>query len=510
MYDTPGINTEVSSGSFAPRTAPAKFRRQGSMSSGGRQAGRPASPSGPMAQRGSASRDSPKRPSPLFDPAFQDFGSPRPSGLPGSNYVRWVQRALNDLLGLRLRQTGIMDAPSRSALRTFQRQQGLPANGRLGPATRGTLLRVSAFAPLEDGEIDNFLGSLGRGIARAAKSVGRAATAVSRVVPVAQLAAAASRAIPFSTVARAAWGGVAAGLEGKNVLSGAVRVAVPTPLGRFALDAGRAVVRGENVARALKQAAGAGISDVREQLRFAQMVAPFVPGIGTGVSAALGAANALAEGKPITEALVAGARGALPGGAVAQAAFDVALKLAQGKKLSEAALTAARNGLPGGPLARAGFDTAVALAEGKRLQEATIAAARQVVPGGAAAQAGFDLALGLARGQKPSDLALAAARARLPGPTARAAFDGAIAVAQGKPIARVAATTAGRALPAAGASLGLNRIQTAAANAATRVLKASPYAADALSFAKAAARGQNIQRAALSSAGKKLLASVRT
>jgi hypothetical protein len=435
---------------------------------------------------------------------------PRPLGtrLPdrgGSDHVRWQQRSLNRVLGLRLRETGFLDAPSRSALRMFQRQQGLRANGRVGPATRSALSTATAVSPFDDGEVDLFLGGLGRGIARAAKGVGRAATTVARVVPLSQLAAVASRVNPVSTLARAAWGGVAAGLEGKNVLSGAARAALPTPLGRFAFDAGRAVLRGENLTRALKNAANAGISDVRDQLRFVQMVAPFIPGVGTGVAAALGAANALAEGKPITAALVAAARGALPGGVAAQAAFDVALNLAQGKRLSAAALDAARKALPGGPLARAAFDTAVAIGEGKRLQEVAIGAVRGALPGGPAAHMGFDVALGMARGKNPSQAVLAAARKRLPGPAARAAFDATLAVAQGRPLAQTALTAAAGTLPGGAAKVSLNGIQAAASAAASRVLKSSPYAADALAFAKVAARGQNIQTAALSNAGKQVL-----
>jgi peptidoglycan hydrolase-like protein with peptidoglycan-binding domain len=430
----------------------------------------------------------------------------------GSAYVRWLQRSLNRALGLRLRETGFLDAPSRSALRLFQQQHGLPVTGRAGPHTREALIEFTEFAPLEDGEIDYFLGGLKRSISRAAKTVGsaaksvsRAATVVSRVVPLSQLAAAASRANPLSTVVRAAWGGVAAGLEGKNVLGGAVRAAIPTPLGRFYLDTGRSLLRGENLAKAMKNAAGAGIKDVREQLRFVQMVAPFVPGIGTGVGAALGAANALAEGKPITEAVIAAARGALPGGPAAQAGFDVAVNLAQGKNLSAAALDAARRALPGGALARAAFDTAVGIAEGKKIQEATINAARKALPGGPTVQMGFDAAVGIARGKKPGDVVLAAVREKLPDPASRAAFDATISVAQGKPIAEWT-MAAGAALPGSAGQAGLDRIKAAVADTAAKVMKASAYAADPLSFAKAAGRGQNVQTAALSHAGKQVLA----
>jgi hypothetical protein len=319
-------------------------------------------------------------------------------------------------------------------------------------------------------ELDLFLGGLGRGIARAAKGVGRAATAVSRVVSLSQLAAVAARANPVSTLARAAWGGASAGLAGRNILAGAARAALPTALGRFAFDAGRSVLRGDRLASALDGAARAGIADVRDQLRFVQMVAPFVPGVGTGVAAALGAAHALADGRPITDAVVAAARGALPGGALAQGGFDMALRLAQGRSLATAALEAARRALPGGALARAAFDTALAIGQGRRLQDIGLAAVRSSLPGGAAAQQGFDLAVSVARGRNPTRAVLAAARASLPGPAARAAFDAA---------------------------------------ASARALRASPHAADVLSFARTAVRGRNLQTAALSDAGRQVLARIR-
>ena len=78
----------------------------------------------------------------------------------GSNYVRCVQRALNDRLKLRLRITGYLDVPSRSALRNYQRRLGLPATGRLGPATRRALAGRIPLSADADAEIDQFLGGL--------------------------------------------------------------------------------------------------------------------------------------------------------------------------------------------------------------------------------------------------------------------------------------------------------------------------------------------------------------
>jgi hypothetical protein len=58
--------------------------------------------------------------------------------------VRWVQISLNQVLGLRLPITGVMNAAARSALRTFQGQQNLPTDGIAGPETRKALIAAKA------------------------------------------------------------------------------------------------------------------------------------------------------------------------------------------------------------------------------------------------------------------------------------------------------------------------------------------------------------------------------
>ncbi|MGH8549554.1 MAG: peptidoglycan-binding domain-containing protein [Methylococcales bacterium] len=58
----------------------------------------------------------------------------------GSEYVRWVQSALNQIMNLRLSVTGIMNAATRSALRSFQEKQGLPVDGVAGQETKDALL----------------------------------------------------------------------------------------------------------------------------------------------------------------------------------------------------------------------------------------------------------------------------------------------------------------------------------------------------------------------------------
>jgi hypothetical protein len=253
-------------------------------------------------------------------------------------------------------------------------------------------LTLDLLAVRDEDELEAFLGKVGRSVSRsvrkATRAVGKVASDVGKgaaavggaVAPIlASGARFASQAVPMGMLARATYGAIAAGLDGKNILGGAVDGLAGSPLVRAVVRAGGGILRGDNVIAAVKAAGKAGIADQREALRFVAMVAPFVPGIGTGVGAALGAADALANGKPITQALMAGVRGSIPGGPAAQAAFDTGTGLIQGKRLDESLLNAARNRLPPGP-AQAAFDTAVALAQGKKLQEALIQGAGTLLP----------------------------------------------------------------------------------------------------------------------------------
>ncbi len=57
----------------------------------------------------------------------------------GSEHIRWVQDCLNQALGLQLPVTGLVGRETRSAVRSFQRQQGLRASGIVGPDTEEAL-----------------------------------------------------------------------------------------------------------------------------------------------------------------------------------------------------------------------------------------------------------------------------------------------------------------------------------------------------------------------------------
>jgi outer membrane protein OmpA-like peptidoglycan-associated protein len=57
----------------------------------------------------------------------------------GLTGMRWVQDALNRVLGLQLTVDGVAGPATRSAIRTFQQRQGLAVDGVVGPATEAAL-----------------------------------------------------------------------------------------------------------------------------------------------------------------------------------------------------------------------------------------------------------------------------------------------------------------------------------------------------------------------------------
>jgi hypothetical protein len=242
-----------------------------------------------------------------------------------------------------------------------------------------------------DEEWEQFLGKLVHNVSRTAsrailktaegavKGVGKGFNTLTKFVPAPILTAGLSF-TPVGMAIRAGLGAASAIADGRNAFQGALRSVVDTPGARFLVDTAAATARGENVLKAIKAAGGAGINDLKESVRFAAMVAPFVPGLGTGVAAALGAANALASGEPITAALIAAAKNAIPGGAIAQAGFETAINIAKGKSLQDAALEGLRSRLPGGPAAQAAFDAGLALAKGQNIQSAVIAAGGRLLP----------------------------------------------------------------------------------------------------------------------------------
>ncbi len=88
----------------------------------------------------------PRRPGfrPGFSGAVSYTAHPAASAGLGSERVRWAQDCLNRAMSTQLPVDGVMTAAARSAVRSFQKQQGLNVTGILGPDTEEALKRACA------------------------------------------------------------------------------------------------------------------------------------------------------------------------------------------------------------------------------------------------------------------------------------------------------------------------------------------------------------------------------
>lgn len=169
------------------------------------------------------------------------------------------------------------------------------------------------------------------------------------------------------------------------------------------------IVQGERLDRALIADFRDKLTGIREVAPYAQTVISFIPGIGQGVSAAIGAGLALAQGKPLDEALVEGIKDALPGGPLARAAFSLTLAAANGENLIKAAGDSGIEALGLDPSVAEGLhkalNVAYAASKGDNIPMAALQEARSYVPTDEGKQA-FDVAVAVAQGQRLQDATL--------------------------------------------------------------------------------------------------------
>ncbi len=122
------------------------------------------------------------------------------------------------------------------------------------------------------------------------------------------------------------------------------------------------------------------VADMKTLAPYAATVVSFVPGVGQGLGGAMGAAVALANGQPLSAAVMSGIQSAIPGGAIAKSAFGAAASLAQGKSLNDAALAA----LPLPDAQKAALKTALGVAmklsKGEKVQDVVLNTALQQLP----------------------------------------------------------------------------------------------------------------------------------
>jgi hypothetical protein len=135
------------------------------------------------------------------------------------------------------------------------------------------------------------------------------------------------------------------------------------------------------------------LKDFKEIGPYAQMVCSFIPGVGQGIAAAIGCGLALANGQPLSEAILAGVEGALPGGPLAKMAFDVARagitsaiehKPITWKSIAAEGISAAASAISLPDAAKNALEGALTcgtmLMQGKRLDKSIIAGAADALP----------------------------------------------------------------------------------------------------------------------------------
>ncbi len=115
---------------------------------------------------------------------------------------------------------------------------------------------------------------------------------------------------------------------------------------------------GQRVDKALIGNFKSQIADIKTIAPYAATVVTFVPGVGQGVGAAMAAATALANGQPLSAAVLSGIKGAIPGGQLAQSAFGAVQAVAQGKSLDQIAVSS----LPIPDAQKAALKTALSVA----------------------------------------------------------------------------------------------------------------------------------------------------
>lgn len=140
------------------------------------------------------------------------------------------------------------------------------------------------------------------------------------------------------------------------------------------------IARGKRIDKALVGSFKGQIADIKTIAPYAQTVVSFVPGVGTGVGAAMAAATALADGQPLSNAVMSGIKGAIPGGPLAQSAFGAVQAVAQGKPLSDIGLSALPLPDAQKKALKTALDVAAKISKGQKVDDVIMSAALAQLP----------------------------------------------------------------------------------------------------------------------------------
>jgi hypothetical protein len=157
------------------------------------------------------------------------------------------------------------------------------------------------------------------------------------------------------------------------------------------------VASGANVSKAALANFQGQIRGIKELTPYVQTVVSFVPGVGSGVSGAMAAALAIADGKKLTDVLVEAAAHSVPGGPLAQGAFRAATSVMQGKAIDAGALAA----LPIPAEQKAALKQALTVVDkvrqGKKVDDVVLESALKQLPPEVSAAVQSGLAVGQAQ-----------------------------------------------------------------------------------------------------------------
>lgn len=158
------------------------------------------------------------------------------------------------------------------------------------------------------------------------------------------------------------------------------------------------VAKGQRLDKVALNTLKSQVNAVKDVAPYAKTVLSFVPIVGPGITAGLGAGLALASGQPVTKALLEGVSGLIPGGNIARQAFNVGKAAVEGKGLDKIALSALPIGNAEKKALEAGLNAAARVARGERLDKALLKQADKAL-GALPADARKALQIGVALGQ---------------------------------------------------------------------------------------------------------------
>lgn len=292
------------------------------------------------------------------------------------------------------------------------------------------------------------------------------------------------------------------------------------------------IANGDRIDKVALAAVRDHVQAVKAVAPYAQTVISIVPAVGPGINAGLSAGLALASGQPITQAILEGAKAALPGGPLAKQIFsvgqaavtgkplkdivlstlpldantkkglgvalDVSSRLAKGERVDKALLAQADKAMSLLPAdARKALQVGTALGQGQNLQKIAAAhvnvhALDSLKKGGAnlikaspvlasagtilkspAAKVGYSVGVGMLAHKNPQPFHMVAIRGRLD-PTQRQGFDMAVAARAGMVATKLAAPKSAPPSQQLGFYVTQGVSKTASAPAMLRAVKTNP------------------------------------